>query len=113
MSTRTKEKIIQHLQSKGTYSPEIDDEVIDDLIDNMTMCKMSLKIVRDEDIMVSATNGIGFSTYKLNPAINAYQMFQRNVHQISAKLGINRKDRMMLKLVESKSDDGFDEISKT
>jgi P27 family predicted phage terminase small subunit len=107
-----KEKIILHLQSKGSYDPNIDDEMIDDLIENIAIARKCLKEIKEEGVIVRYETGRGDIMSKINPMVNVYQMFERNVNQISGKLGINRTDRLKLKLIEVKEKDLFDEAMK-
>lgn len=103
-----KTKIINHLESKGHYSPDVDDYVIDELIENIELSKQTLNQLKDEGVVVKYITTSGSEMSKMNPLVGIYQMFQRNIQQLSCKLGINRKDRMMLKLIEEKQTDEFD-----
>lgn len=107
-----KNKIIQHLSRRGDYDPNVDEEVIDDLVRNIELAKKAFEYIEENGVMITRTNGIGFTIEIMNPMISGYQMFQRNIHQISAKLGISRKDRLLLKIVEQKKDSEFQELSK-
>jgi phage terminase small subunit len=104
-----KSKIITHLQSKGTYSPDVDDYVIDELLENVELSKQCLTQLKVEGVVQHYITTSGSEMSKMNPLVGIYQMFQRNIQQLATKLGINRKDRLMLKLVEAKAKDEFDE----
>jgi len=103
-----KEKIIKHLESKGSFSEDADLWMVDELIDNYELSKKTLKILKSEGTIIYYTTPRGDTVSKLNPALNAYQMLQRNIHQCASKLGINRSDRLKLKIIEAKTADDFD-----
>ena len=110
MIQNLKKDIIEHLKRKGNYVPDVYNYVIDMLLENIKYAEEAQANLNDNGLVISTTGGNGFTTTKLNPALNAYQMCLRNIHQCSAKLGINRNDRLKLKLIEEKEKDDFDKI---
>lgn len=110
MST-IRNNIISHLEKrKGSYEPNVDDYLIDELVINKELSDECLQKIKDEGIIIYTVFAkSGASISKLNPAVNAYQMFQRNINQLSAKLGINRADRIKLKLLAEKEADEFED----
>ncbi len=103
-----KQDIIDHLKKKGNYDPDVDDYVIDMLLENIgyaDQCKHEIRTYGLTQEMFGR-NGVRYT--KMNPSFGIYQMCLRNIHQCAAKLGINRKDRIALKLVEEKNIDEFD-----
>jgi phage terminase small subunit len=105
-----KERIIEHLKSRGTYDPGVDDENIDDLIENITLSRKIMKEIKQEGVIQTYITTSGSKVTKMNPLVGIYQMFQRNTHQLSSKLGINRNDRLKLKLIEVKTNIDFDQL---
>lgn len=102
-----RENIISHLKAKGNYSPEVDDQEIDRLITNIELSQECLQQIKG-NVGQEYEYKPGHTITRVNPLVNAYQMFQRNIHQCSAKLGISRNDRIKLKLLEEKQGDDFD-----
>lgn len=109
MNANLRKQIVDHLDVKGTYDPDVDDFIIDELLENLALSKKALQSIKEEGIVIEFMGGNGFTTRKLNPMVNAFQMFQRNIHQCAIRLGISRKDRLNLKLIEDKKIDEFDE----
>jgi P27 family predicted phage terminase small subunit len=105
-----KERIVEHLKSKGTYDPGVDDEVIDDLIENITLSRKVMKQIKTEGVIQTYITTSGSIMSKMNPLVGIYQMFQRNTHQLSSKLGINRNDRLKLKLIDAQRADELDKL---
>lgn len=110
MSKSLKNDIISHLIKKGNYDPDVDNYIIDMILDNLEYAQQMKSRLDVEGCVVDMANGNGIVSTKMNPAFGIYQMCQRNIHQAAAKLGISRKDRMMLKIVEQKEADDFDNI---
>jgi P27 family predicted phage terminase small subunit len=98
---KIRSKVVEHLKAKGNFE-DVDDYNIDLLIDNLYFMNLMKQQVVEEGCVIDVTTGNGFTTRKLNPAFTAYQMSLRNVHQIASKLGISRRDRIALKLVQEK-----------
>lgn len=103
-----KTNIIAHLEAKGNYSPDVDDYLVDELIINIDLANECLKTIKQEGIVQTYEYKPGNHISRLNPSVNAYQMFQRNIQQLSSKLGISRNDRIKLKLIQLKEQDEFD-----
>lgn len=103
-----RENIISHLTIKGNYSPDVDDFFVDELIANIELSQDCLRRIKLDGISQEYEYKPGHTITRINPLINAYQMFQRNIHQCSAKLGISRNDRIKLKLLSEKLSDEFD-----
>jgi phage terminase small subunit len=103
-----REKVISHLEEKGNYSPDVDDFFVDELISNIELSLQTLEEIKATGISQEYIYKPGLTITRVNPLISAYQMFQRNIHQCSSKLGINRADRLKLKLIEAKEEDDFD-----
>ena len=59
-------------------------------------------------LIVTMPNGNGIETTKENPAYGTYCKCIDNINHCAAKLGISRRDRISLKLVENKLKDAFD-----
>lgn len=104
-------RIINHLTEKGNFDPQVDEDMIDDLIDNCMLAKTLFKRIMTEGAVLEYTTTSGSRMIKMSPALNAYQMVMRNVYQLSSKLGINRNDRMKLKIIEKKQQDELDRIT--
>jgi hypothetical protein len=103
-----RENIISHLNAKGNYSPDVDDYEVDRLIANIELSQECLEQIKAFGIAQEYEYKPGHTITRINTLISAYQMFQRNIHQCSAKLGISRNDRIKLKLLEEKQGDEFD-----
>lgn len=110
MKDDLRQRIINHLTTKGNYDPNIDDDNIDDLIELTELTKQTLKTLKKEGVVTYYTTTSGSRVSKLNPLLNAYQMMKRDVFQMTSKLGISRSDRMKLKILEIKAEDGFDQL---
>jgi P27 family predicted phage terminase small subunit len=102
--------IIKHLKAKGQYDPDVDDYMIDMLIENIEFMVIAKKDILENGLIQRVTGRNNAMYTKTNPSLNCYQMSMRNIHQCSAKLGINRKDRLMLKLVQEKEQDELDKL---
>jgi len=105
-----RERIIEHLKTKGTYDPNVDDDQVDELIENSMFAKRIFKELLKEGAILHLVDRSGNPYTKMNPAMNAYQMMMRNVFQMSSKLGISRSDRLKLKIVEMKREDEFSKL---
>jgi phage terminase small subunit len=82
---------------------------VDDLIANTKFAhKIFEQLISEGPIVYHQTSNA--RNARLNPLINGYQMMMRNVYQLSAKLGINRNDRLKLKIVEQKEKDELDKL---
>ena len=103
-----KKNIIEHLKKKGNYEDQVDDMVIEILLKNIKYAETLCNLIEEQGLQVTTTNGNGFDTTKENPAFGTYMKCLDNIHACSAKLGISRKDRIALKLIEEKKDDDFD-----
>ena len=101
--------LIDHLVKKGNYDPAVDDMQIDILLDNLEFAKTLKEQIKVEGLIVTIPNGNGIATTKQNPAFGTYDRVTSIIFQCCVKLGINRKDRIALKLVEEKNKDSFDE----
>ncbi len=108
MNAGLRNNIVSHLKKKGNYEPDVDDYVIDELISNIELSKECLNQIKEEGVVQHYITTSGSEMSKMNPLVGIYQMFQRNIQQLAAKLGINRKDRLMLKLIQEKEKDDFD-----
>jgi len=105
--------IIAHLIKKGNYDNGVDDYLIDLLLDNLEYSDMMKKDFLSNGIIVNIPNGNGITTTKENPSYGTYVKCLYNINQCAKQLGINRNDRLKLKLLEEKKyDDEFDELSK-
>jgi P27 family predicted phage terminase small subunit len=109
MKRSLKNDIIQHLTKKGNYETDVDDMVIDILIKNIAYAETLCELLAEQGLQVTILNGNGFETTKENPAFGTYMKCLDSIHTCSAKLGISRKDRIALKLIEEKKSDSFDE----
>jgi phage terminase small subunit len=107
-----KEKIITHLKSKGTYDEDLDNEMIDDLLENIQLSRKTLKEIKQQGVVITYLTTNGSTMTKMNPLVGIYQMFQRNGHMLSSKLGICRGDRLKLKLIEKKTQNELDRLLK-
>lgn len=105
-----KNKIINHLQRKGNYDEDVDDYLIDMLLDNIEYSEQSKDTILIKGLMTKMPNGNGIETTKENPAFGTYVKCLENIHNCATKLGINRKDRIALKLLEEKDRDDFEMI---
>ena len=109
MSRGLRNSIIKHLETKGNYSPDVDDHVIDMLIDNIKYADEMKLNLDTNGCVLKERSGNNVIVTKMNPAFGVYQMCQRNIHQAASKLGISRKDRIALKLIEAVKEDDFDD----
>lgn len=108
-----RERIVKHLNEKGNYDPRVDDDMIDDLIFHTDLAKNLMKRLKTEGPIMEYYSTSGSKMMKMSPVLNALQMTLRNVYQLSAKLGINRNDRLKLKIVEQKHQDELDKLLKS
>lgn len=109
MSTKTlKTHIVQHLNKKGNYESDVDDMEIDILLNNIKYAATLCELIEEQGLQITTTNGNGFDTTKENPAFGTYIKCLSEIRNSCAKLGISRKDRIALKLVEEKKEDDFD-----
>lgn len=92
--------IVKHLIDKGTYDPDVDDFIINELIVNYEMAQDCLRKIKEDGPVIIRENVSGRMTAVLNPYMSAYQMIMRNVFQMISKLGISRSDRIKLRLKE-------------
>ena len=114
MAKNIKNEIIEHLKRKGNYDINVDEYVIDILIENLEYARELKEIIKEEGLIITMLNGNGFSTTKENPAYGTYVKCLDNIHQCANKLGINRNDRLKLKLIEEKDkDDEFNKLMST
>lgn len=97
-----KKGIIEHLKKKGNYSPEIDDVEIDELFENLTLYKESMKKLEEEGELIPYSYKPGMDIMRLNPRMNSIQQFKNAIDKCKMKLGINRADRIKMKLIEEK-----------
>lgn len=102
--------IIEHLKRKGNYDETVDDYLIDILMENIKYSEQMKANILQYGLIVTIPNGNGIATTRENPAFNTYQKCLVNITQCGSKLGINRKDRIALKLLEEKTIDEFDKI---
>lgn len=110
MNDILKANIIAHLEQKGNYSEEVDLYLVNELLLNIDLSNQCLERINLPDGVIQEYEyKPGHTVSRINPAVNAYQMFQRNIGQLSTKLGINRNDRIKMKLIEQKIQDDFDE----
>lgn len=103
-----KDKIIEHLNDKGNYDQKVDEYLIDLLVENLEYLRDLKLILKNEGLLVTMTNGNGFETTKENPAFGTYKKCLESINNIAKQLGINRRDRLALKLIEEKYKDDFD-----
>jgi len=108
MNTKLKNEILLHLSKKGSYEPGVDDYLVDILLENLEYSSKLQKMISEQGIIVTIPNGNGIPTTKENPAFGSYTKCLSNIFQCAVKLGINRKDRITLKILEEKQNDGFD-----
>lgn len=102
-----RQNIVNHLSKKGNYECTVDDYVLDMLIENILYAEEAKRDLDEHGIVqnIEARNGVFYT--KANPAFSVYQMCLRNINQLSVKLGINRADRIKLKLLAEKLEDDF------
>jgi phage terminase small subunit len=108
MARDIKNDIIQHLKNKGNYDFTVDDMTIDILLKNIEYARDLEEMLRTEGLIVAIPNGNGIITTKENPAYGTYCKCIDNIHHCASKLGIHRKERIALKLLEEKHKDEFD-----
>lgn len=109
MNRTLKNNILQHLTKKGNYETDVDDMVIEILLKNIKYAETLCDLLEDQGLQVTIMNGNGFETTKENPAFGTYMKCLDTIHTCCAKLGISRKDRIALKLIEEKKEDDFDD----
>jgi P27 family predicted phage terminase small subunit len=110
MEKSLKDSIVEHLNKKGNYESEVDDYLIDTLIENITYLKAMKQRLDEEGCVIETPNGNGIVTTKMNPAFGIYQMCLRNINQVSSKLGLNRADRLRLKILEDQVNNEFEKF---
>ena len=110
MKSDLRKDIVKHLIDKGNYDPLVDDVNIDLLIQNIKYATEAATILDREGIRLTMPNGNGFDTTKENPAFGTYEKCIHNIHTCASKLGINRRERITLKLLEEKVIDDFDKF---
>ena len=106
--SKLRNSIAKHLNTKGHYEEDVDGYLVDMILDNIKYAEESKKDLDENGVITSSPSGNGFSVTKMNPAFGIFQMCQRNIHQAASKLGLNRKDRLMLKIIEQKQLDEMD-----
>ena len=102
--------IVLHLTEKGTYDPSIDDYLIEELIDNIALCKKCFQSLKQNGVTLEYIGTSGSTMTKINPEITCYIMLTKNISTISQKLSINRADRLKLKILDVKAQDEFEQI---
>lgn len=105
-----KDRIVTHLESKGNYDPNVDDDMIDDLVYHTAIAKTLMKKLQTEGAILEYYTTSGSKMLKLSPTLNALQMVQRSIYQLSTKLGIDRSSRLKLKIIEEKQQDELDKL---
>lgn len=100
-SENLRKAIVDHLSKKTNYEADIDDYTIDILIENLEFAREAVKDLKRNGIVVTLNNGNGLPTTKVNPALNAYQSSIKMTKDAAQTLGINRQDRIKLKIEES------------
>lgn len=108
-----KQRIIEHLEKKGTYDPSVDDDMVDELIQNMILSKKTFKELKEQGVTIEYITGNGSIMRKMNPTLAAYQVLSRNVYQLARKLGIDRGERIKMKIIETQQQDEFDDLMNT
>lgn len=103
-----KTDIIAHLNAKGNYDGGVDDYLIDILLENLEYSRKLKTMLDKNGIITTLLNGNGIPTMRENPALAAYSKCLNNIFHCSVKLGISRKDRITLKIMEEKASDDFD-----
>jgi len=107
MAVNLKNQIVEHLKRKGNYE-DVDDMIIDILLTNIGYAEQLNVMLKNDGLQVNISNGNGIFTIKENPAFGTYQKCLDQIHTCSVKLGISRKDRITLKIIEKKPADEFD-----
>ena len=107
---KLKSNIIKHLLDKGNYEAEVDDYLIDTIIENIEYSIILKENLKQNGLIVTIPNGNGIATTKENPAFGTYKKCLDNINQSANRLGINRRDRISLKLLEEKVIDDFDKF---
>ena len=107
MAVNLKNQIVEHLKRKGNYE-DVDDMIIDILLTNIDYAEKLKVMIKNDGLQVTIPNGNNFITTKENPAFGTYLKCLDQIHTCSAKLGISRKDRITLKIIEEKAADEFD-----
>ena len=100
MSRDLRNSIVEHLKKKGNYEPSVDDYLIDVIMDNLDYIIELKTNINLNGLIVKIPNGNGIKTTKENPAFGTYEKCLHNILTCSMKLGINRNDRLKLKLLE-------------
>lgn len=105
-----KSTLIEHLRKKENYYDiEIDDRLVNELLLNIQLADQCLEKLKVDGVVSTYEYKPGNVIERLSPTLIAYQMLRKQVHQISVELGINRNDRIKMKLIEQKIQDDFDE----
>lgn len=108
-----KSTVITHLKKREEYyDSDIDDPKVEELLKNIQLADECLGILLVDGVVSSYEYKPGNSIDRLSPTLIAYQMLRKQIHQISVELGINRNDRIKMKLIEQKIQDDFDESFK-
>ena len=97
---KLKNAIKKHLSENGNYESDLDDYNIDILIDNLEFAAEAKADMNANGLVVTIPNGNGIPTTKQNPALGAYHQSIKLVREIAHVLGINRQDRIKLKIEE-------------
>ncbi len=93
-----KEQIIEYLESKSLHDI-IDIVSIDQLIFNIEQSKMTMADIEAEGSVTSMGTDRGVIK-KLNPSVQAYQLYLKNILALCTKLGLTVQERVKLKLIK-------------
>ncbi len=92
------------------YAPEVDDiqiNIICEAFESIAICKVDIE---ENGLLQQMTGRNGVAYTKMNPAYGVKQMCIRDVQQACSKLGINRADRLKLKLDLTKHQSDIDKL---
>lgn len=104
-----RKNIINHLTDQGTYDSVVDDIYVTMVVDNIIYSLECKKDIEINGLFVDTISSTGQYVKKSNPAYSLYLQAIKIVKDMSSRLGIHRKDRIVLHLEETEKTDDFDE----
>lgn len=114
---KLEEGIKKYLKENGNYIPDIDDYNVELFLTGLKLSEQALNLLENNTgnntgVIVTIPNGNGIETTKANPALGAYKECIILAREAAIKLGINRNDRIKLKIEEQLDNDPYKILMK-
>lgn len=105
----TKKDLIKYLDEKG-YLENVDYTMIDLFYQNLKIAKKAAAKINKEGILINVRQNDENPYYQQHPALAVYNAANKNLMNLSRKLGLSAYDRMNLKLeIDNTEKDGYDD----